>query len=34
MESRMMADSAPPIQAGDISVRASVNIVYEIDSAL
>ena len=34
MESRAMADSAPPIQAGDISVRASVSVTYEIDGNL
>lgn len=34
MESRAMADSAPPIQAGDIAVRASVSIVYKIDGNL
>lgn len=30
----LSAESAPPIQAGDIAVRASVNIVYEIDGSL
>jgi len=34
MESRVMADSAPPIDAGDIAVRASVSIVYNIDGTL
>lgn len=35
MESRSMAaDVAPPIEAGDIAVRASVSAIYEIDGNL